>query len=193
MNEADAGEGESTALPGPFLTDDLVGFRRVEDSANEQFEDFYRRFVLKLVGFLMWQGASAAVAADLAQEVMIKAFRRWQEIDRPEPWAFRVASRDLIRHLTRVEEEPFEQLPERGGSLVPRHDALAEWESRLELERLLEGLPQRQRQVLAWSVAGYGPTEIAQELAMDPRAVRSSLLKARRSVAARMRPQREGL
>ncbi|MEV6949890.1 hypothetical protein AB0N07_50030 [Streptomyces sp. NPDC051172] len=35
-----------------------------------EFSAFYRSFVALLVGFLVWQGASAAIAAELAQETM---------------------------------------------------------------------------------------------------------------------------
>jgi RNA polymerase sigma-70 factor (ECF subfamily) len=65
-------------------------------------------------------------------------------------------------------------------------DALAEWESRQELLGLLLLLPPRQRQVLAWSVDGHTPTEIAEELSIGADAVRANLMKARRAIARAM-------
>lgn len=57
------------------------------------------------------------------------------------------------------------------------------WEQRHEILRLLAGLPPRQRQVLAWTLDGYTPAEIAEVLAITPEAVRASLMKARRALA----------
>lgn len=168
-----------------------VGARHVARStAEDEFASFYRQFVPTLVGFLIWQGASACLAADLAQETMIKAYQGWSRIESPAAWARRVASRALVRHLSRVEEDPAARAPE-ADALVPQPDALAQWECGQEILGLLAVLPPRQRQVLAWSVDGYTPAEIAAELGIDSAAVRSNLLKARRSVAQRMKSSEE--
>ncbi|MEU1290160.1 sigma-70 family RNA polymerase sigma factor [Kitasatospora sp. NPDC005856] len=161
-------------------------------STREDFAEFYRRFTPTLVGFLMWQGAPTRLAADLAQETMIKAFQGWGQIRSPRSWTRKVASRELVRHVSRVEEDPVEQVPETTGLMRRCPAELAEWESRHELEELLGGLPPRQRQVLAWSVSGYSPSEIAEELGIEPAAVRANLMKARRAVALRMRAREEG-
>ncbi|WP_380283724.1 RNA polymerase sigma factor [Kitasatospora purpeofusca] len=154
---------------------------------QEEFDEFYLRFTPRLVGFLMWQGAPARLAADLAQEAMIKAYQRWSQIRSPEAWLRRVASRDLVRYVSRVPEDPMDELPESPGPLIRSTDELAEMESRQELLDLLGSLPPRQRQVLAWSVDGYSPTEIAEELGINPATIRANLMKARRAVAGRLR------
>ena len=187
MSEAEASQGEGgVPLPALSAPQGSADPTPAAPSATEEFAAFYRGFMPRLVGFLMWMGASAGLAADLAQETMIKAYEAWAQIRTPESWTRKVASRELFRHLTRVHEEPVEQAPEGACPLVPRPDELAEWESRLDLEDILRTLPPRQRQVLAWSVAGYGPTEIARELGIETAAVRANLMKARRSVAARL-------
>ncbi|WP_331719919.1 sigma-70 family RNA polymerase sigma factor [Streptomyces sp. NBC_00147] len=159
--------------------------------ARDDFPTFYRRFLPRLAAFLMWQGAPGDRAADLAQEAMIKAYNKWQDIRSPEAWTRRVASRELVRHFSRVEEEPVEQVPDTVASLVPRPDELAEWECKHELLTLLKLLPPRQRQVLAWSVTGYTPSQIAEELGLTPETVRGNLSKARRSVASYIRARGE--
>lgn len=153
-----------------------------EDAKAEEFRCFYRGFVAHLVGFLVWQGAPTAIAADIAQETMFDAYRSWVVIEHPQAWARRVASRKLVRHISQAEEEPVNAIPE-VGALVRSPDALAEWESRQELQGLLNALPARQRQVLAWSVAGHTPAQIAEELGIEPATVRASLMKARRAAA----------
>ncbi|MFG2074585.1 sigma-70 family RNA polymerase sigma factor, partial [Nonomuraea maritima] len=52
-----------------------------------------------------------------------------------------------------------------------------------DLLQILTSLPIRQRQILAWTFAGYTPSEIADQLQMTPEAVRSSLKKARRAAS----------
>ncbi|RKN05397.1 RNA polymerase sigma factor [Streptomyces radicis] len=154
----------------------------------EEFSAFYRATVPGLVGFLVNQGATLSVAADVAQETLIKAYQRWSDLDNPRAWAHRVASRALIRRIAEVREEPVERVPE-PTSLLPRPDAAAEWETRHDILRALVQLPYRQRQVMAWTLGGYTPAEIAEELGMTPEAVRASLLKARRAAVAQLREE----
>jgi RNA polymerase sigma-70 factor (ECF subfamily) len=58
-----------------------------------EFSDFYRGFLPVLVAFLRWQGVPLVEAADVAQETMIQAYRRWATINDPGAWARRVATR----------------------------------------------------------------------------------------------------
>lgn len=150
------------------------------------FSAFYRRFVPTLVGFLMWQGARLPDAADLAQAAMSEAYRYWSTIREPEAWVRRVASRALARHIARVEpEDPVGEIPEHSSLLRPLTDVTA-WEQEHEVLRLLDLLPLRQRQVMAWTLEGYTPAEIAAELKITPEAVRSGLKRARSALAAHL-------
>ncbi|MFJ8041293.1 RNA polymerase sigma factor [Kitasatospora sp. NPDC096147] len=158
--------------------------------STEEFEDFYRNHFTRLVAFLMVQGAQLTLARDIAQETMIKAYRRWSEISRPAAWARTVSSRALIRHFSTVSEDPVETVPET-RLLRLRPDELHLWEHRQDLLTLLDGLPPRQRQVLAWTLEGHTPSEIAEELRIDSAAVRASLLKARRATAAKITREEE--
>ncbi|MFJ9953221.1 RNA polymerase sigma factor [Kitasatospora sp. NPDC091207] len=188
MNETGPdGEAASAASLGRLPASDSG----IETSSrNGEFAYFYRTCLRKLVAFLMWQGASAALAADLAQDTMLKAYERWDRIQSPEAWSRRVASRELVRAFSRVEES-IEELTLEPTSLLPSPGEAAEWERRQEILNLLSGLPARQRQVMAWTLDDYTPTEIAAELGMNPAAVRASLFKARMTVSSRM-TEREG-
>ncbi|MFD9489140.1 sigma-70 family RNA polymerase sigma factor [Streptomyces sp. NPDC059991] len=175
----------SAARTGP---DDESRGERVE--VDEQFSAFYRDTIRQLVAFLVNQGAPFHVAADVAQDTMVKAYRRWNDLDRPRAWAYRVASRALVRWVASVEEDPVGQVPEPNALLV-RPDAIAEWEGRYDLLPVLRSLPFRQRQVLAWTLAGYKPGDIAAEIGLPSETVRANLAKARRAAAARLK-EREG-
>lgn len=153
--------------------------------STEEFEAFYREFTPKLVGFLIRQGARLSIAAEITQDTMLTAFRKWAEISNPPAWARRVASRELIRHLSRADADLCEHVPE-PSPLLASPNAAAEWEQQQDLLRLLADLPPRQRQIMAWKYDGHSPAEIAEELGISPETVRSSLLKARRVLATRL-------
>ncbi|MEU4098359.1 sigma-70 family RNA polymerase sigma factor [Streptomyces sp. NPDC026673] len=155
--------------------------RRVE----QEFTAFYCSTVKPLVGFLVNLGAPLPVAADIAQDTMLTAYRTWSAIRQPRAWAHSVASRALIRAIAEVREEPVDEVPE-PTSLLPRPDAFAEWQARYDLLPLLRALPHRQRQVLAWSLSGFTPAETAEQLEIRPEAVRASLRKARLAIAQQL-------
>jgi RNA polymerase sigma-70 factor (ECF subfamily) len=87
-----------------------------------------------------------------------------------------------VRRTAEVVEYPIPEMPEHATALLRITDVVA-WEQNHDVLRMLDRLPARQRQVLAWTVDGYAPAEIAAELQMTPEAVRASLLKARRALA----------
>jgi RNA polymerase sigma-70 factor (ECF subfamily) len=158
-----------------------------EDSATDlaAFSDFYRRFTPSLVRFLRSQGAGWTDAAEVAQDTMTKAWRKWSGIQRPEAWVYTVAGRELVRRIANPEEYPTPDVPER-SALLPSDLELAALEQRHDILRVLDKLPPRQRQVLQWTIDDYTPSEIAQMLQITPEAVRSNLLKARRSIATHL-------
>ncbi|HEV7452669.1 MAG TPA: sigma-70 family RNA polymerase sigma factor [Pseudonocardiaceae bacterium] len=146
------------------------------------FCEFYREFLPNLVGFLMFQGASRPDAAEVAQDTMTKAYQRWSEIDNPKAWARTVASRAWVRRITSNKEDLVEHLPELNPLLPPSIDA-ERWEQQHEVLRVLDRLPPRQREVMAWTLESYTPAEIAVELKITAEAVRANLMKARRTLA----------
>jgi RNA polymerase sigma factor (sigma-70 family) len=154
------------------------------DEVTAEFETFYRHFLPMLIGFLRWQGVPLRDAADLAQETMMQAYRSWPTITHPKAWARRVASRMWARHLaTACPEDPIADVADVSPLLLAIPDVDA-WEQRHLVLVALDTLPPRQRQVLAWTLDGYTPTEIGAELQIEPSTVRSSLKLARRAIAA---------
>ncbi|MFG3054528.1 RNA polymerase sigma factor [Kitasatospora sp. NPDC048239] len=182
-------DGEAvSAAPLGRLPDSASG---TETSPRDgEFAYFYRTSLRGLVAFLMWLGASAPLAAELAQDTMVKAYERWDRIQSPAAWSRRVASRKLVRAFSRVETS-IEELDFEPTSVLPSPGEAAEWERQQEILYLLSGLPARQRQVMAWTLDGYSPTEIAAELGMTSAAARASLFKARLAVSRKM-TEREG-
>jgi RNA polymerase sigma factor (sigma-70 family) len=150
------------------------------EGLEDAFVKFYRASVPRLVVFVRMLGASCEDAADIVQDTMILTYRRWGTINHPDAYARRVASRALIRRVTNAREIPSDRLD--GRPLLRPSAPIAEWEDRHEILRVMDLLPPRQRQVMAWSLDGYTPAQIADELKVTPEAVRASLRKARVAV-----------
>jgi RNA polymerase sigma factor (sigma-70 family) len=148
--------------------------------AVTDFSACYARELSSLVWFVMSLGADAHRAADVAQSAFAEAFAAWDRIQHPTAWLRRVAGRLYYRHLvtqeTSVEDVPDRQGPLSAASVVELHD-----EARRVLTALAD-LPPKQRQVMAWTIDGFSPAEIARELDVDPATVRQSLAKARKNL-----------
>ncbi|MFI6376555.1 RNA polymerase sigma factor [Streptomyces sp. NPDC050546] len=115
---------------------ELQGHRPAHRQTEEEFSSFYRKNIRQLVGFLINQGSTVPVAADVAQDTMVKVYQRWNDLREPRAWAHTVASRELARRIASVEESPVDQITE-PTSLLPRPDAISEWEDRYALLPLL--------------------------------------------------------
>jgi RNA polymerase sigma-70 factor (ECF subfamily) len=158
----------------------------VRASAEEatEFEAFYRATVVPLVRFLVLQGAPVTDAAEIAQDTLANAYPRWGTLTHPRAWSYRVASKAWIRRATTVREDPVAEPPEPGPLL--RANPTNAWHVRHELVTALAELPARQRQVMAWTLSGYTPAEIATELQLPGDQVRANLHLARRKLIERL-------
>jgi RNA polymerase sigma-70 factor (ECF subfamily) len=164
-------------LPTHTTTGDTAG------DAVAEFALFYRQTTKPLVAFLIAQGATLAESTDVAQDAMADAFRRWRTIDHPRAWVFRVASRAFIRLRVETRETPTDPLPH---SPLLRGGDIERWELDHDLVQALDGLPPRQRQVIAWTLADYTPAEIAEELCLSGDTVRQHLHRARKTLSTRL-------
>jgi RNA polymerase sigma factor (sigma-70 family) len=173
----------SADAPGPPLAVPAVGRPPVvagERPGDErEFARFYREFVTRLVAYLVYQGATTPLAADIAQDAMIVAYRRWPEITSPKAYVYSVAYREFLRQALAPTELPVGEVPE-PSAILPRPEETEAWLQERQIVQMLRALPPRQRQVLALTIDGWAPAEIAEMLGIDPRAVRSNLRKARR-------------
>ncbi|MEV6171345.1 RNA polymerase sigma factor [Streptomyces sp. NPDC051954] len=163
---------------------------RLSPEDEEAFSRFYRAYFARLTAYLVYQGASVHIASELVQDTMLKASRKWHGIRSPGNWAYKVAYQAFVRYATRLEEEPVERVSEPTAVLHRPGEAEA-WLQEQEIVRALEILPPRQRQVLALTLDGWEPAEIAELLGIEGTAVRSSLLKARRAVADHLAAREE--
>ncbi|MBC9006157.1 RNA polymerase sigma factor [Micromonospora aurantiaca (nom. illeg.)] len=151
-------------------------------TADHGFAEFFAAEFPSLVSFLLLQGASLEEAEDAVQEAMLLTLPHWNTINSPRAYVRVAAMRRLQRQrqMLRNRARPFAEVPEPSQMRNP-HEIEAASEKQHVLA-VLGRLPQRQRQVIALTIDGYSPAEIAEMLHVDPVSVRSSLRHARQSL-----------
>jgi RNA polymerase sigma-70 factor (ECF subfamily) len=158
--------------------------------SEQDFKRFYSEHFPRLVAYLLYQGTRAHLAADLAQEAMITAYQRWDAVIAPRSYVWTVAYRAFIRNALHEAELPVAGVPE-PTALLPHPEDAEAWLQEQEIMEVLNALPPRQRQVLALTLDGWTPAEIADLLGIHSSAVRSNLKKARRNADQHRRLTRE--
>ncbi|WP_435797656.1 RNA polymerase sigma factor [Streptomyces klenkii] len=146
-------------------------------SSRAAFADHYAKDMALLVRFVMRHGAAIHEAADIAHAAFAEAFECWESIEHPRAWLRRVASRRLSR-LRNSKEKLTDEIPDMPGGRCPVA-AVELGEEEARVYEALDWLPERQKAVMAWTLDGFRPTEIAAELGMRPEAVRQNLHRAR--------------
>lgn len=143
-----------------------------------EFEEYFRRDFLRLVGFVMTLGAEQSAAEDAAQTAFAAAFVAWDHIRCPGAWVRKVATRAYFKNrndVIRLGDQP-EDAPVYGYDIA---DQVAQ--SVLVL-MALQRLPSKQRVVMAWTVDGYSPAQIAEAMGVSAESVRKALQRARENL-----------
>lgn len=111
-------------------------------SYDQQFDDLAAvayRVAFRLLG-------SRPDAEDVAQEALARAYARWRRVaSHAEPWVARVATNLAIDSLRRRRRRPTSREGPGDRVAVARGPGVVD---RLELVRLLDELPRRQREVV---------------------------------------------
>jgi RNA polymerase sigma-70 factor (ECF subfamily) len=151
------------------------------------WNDLYRTTFPDLVRFLHRKVWDVERARDLAQETFVRALR--EEPENPRAWLFHVAS-NLARDEARTVLRRRQHLTLLAGGEADRsaptdpHTELVEAEQRRALRRALEGLGERDREVLLLWNAGLDYREIAERAGLSPGAVGTTLARARKRLVA---------
>jgi RNA polymerase sigma-70 factor (sigma-E family) len=154
--------------------------------AVESFEGFYAREYRLLVAFAHALTGSPTHAEDVAQEAMLAAYRRWDEVSRleaPHAWVRRVCANLAVSFVRRriVEARALLRLRRRRTEVSPLDaDDAAFWAE-------VRKLPKRQAQCIVLSyVYGCSVSDIAQVLGCGDGSVKTHLSRARLKLATRL-------
>jgi RNA polymerase sigma factor (sigma-70 family) len=137
------------------------------------FDTFYRRYRPILVRYLISQANDTSWAEDVAQETMLDASDRWDDLltyERPDSWLFTVATRKLRRLEARARERCClpENLGRAEGDLRVAAATDAWVDDHLDLVAALRSLPRRQGEVIGLHfLADYTIAETALILGMS--------------------------
>jgi RNA polymerase sigma factor (sigma-70 family) len=169
----DTDKGLAQATPTP----------RAEHRATppEGFTDFFRARYRELLRAAMYAGATRHEADEATATAMKELLRRWGELDDPLAYARRAVVSNFVKEKTRnLDRVRRRQVEQHAGTAEGRKDpGLTVWEDRQWVIQLLDSLPAGQRNVMAFIVDGFTPTEIAALLGRSPAAIRQSLRDAR--------------
>lgn len=150
--------------------DDAALLRAAAAGSLEALGALYARHADAVYGVALRLTGSPVEAEDVLQDVFVglpRALRAYAEHGRFEAWLRQVAARVALMRLRarrRRREAPLDALPPRADAgRAPNPGA------RLDLERLLDRLPERLRTVFVLKeIEGYGHAEIAELLGITP-------------------------
>ena len=161
---------------------------QVEDLAERSFiEELFARHHAEIYAFLLRMMRDADVAADLAQDTFIKAYRAIDTLEdraKARAWLYQIAHRialDEIRHRRVIHFLPL-TVESHGAAPSAEHLAM---EMRLSgpLARALARIPDRQRNALLMAEVGdLTGLELAEALGVSHVAARALLTRARESL-----------
>ena len=141
----------------------------------------------EIFGYLARMVRDEELAADLAQETFIKAYRAFDSLEDPErarPWLYQIASRTALDELRRRRIVRFVSWSgESRGTAASAEDSALHGSLSADLERALASIPPRQRQALLLAeIQELTGVELAAALGVSHVAARALLTRGRESL-----------
>ncbi|MDA8201675.1 MAG: sigma-70 family RNA polymerase sigma factor [Chloroflexi bacterium] len=165
-------------------------------SAGQAFvESLFAQHHAEIYGFLARMVRDDDLAADLAQETFVKAFRALDTLESPDrarAWLFQIASRTALDELRRRRLIRFVPWSGESRGTAPSAEETA-MRARLsgEMARALGRLPDRQRAALVLAeVHELTGVELAEALGVTHVAARALLSRARESLRTTLAEER---
>jgi RNA polymerase sigma-70 factor (ECF subfamily) len=190
-------QGGATKPDG--TTDDRELVRRAQGEDHEAFAELVRRHqhrVFAVAGGILRRREDVE---DIAQQVFVKAYFSLKRFDQRaafSTWLYKITVNecwDLLRkkkvrplvYESDLSEEQARQVITSGEKENPGPDISQRIEARERVERLLEGLDERDRlMLLLKEVEGFSIEEIAEVLNLNGNTVKVRLFRARRRVVS---------
>lgn len=149
-------------------------------AASRDFVDFYRRENPRVVGTVSLYCGDADVAAELAQEALVRACERWDEVremSRPGAWVHRVAMNLANSYYRRRRAERRARQRQQDQTDQTHRDPDAA--DAVAIRRAVSSLPRRQREALIWRYyVAMSVAETAEQMGTTDSAVKSLTYRA---------------
>lgn len=171
------------------MTDDhrLPSDTQLSEHQKADFTEFYRQNMPRLTLFIIRLGASFSEASDVAQQAFARAYPKWPSIHNHAAYLWSAAKNELIRRAaSNLRETSVAELPDSATTPDLCVRKIEFHQEAISVIHAISSLPPRQREVMAFTLDGFTPKEIAEILGTSPGTVRGSLLKARRELRARL-------
>ncbi len=166
------------------------------DEAYTFVEELFAKHQNEIYAYLLRMLRDPDLAADLAQDAFVKAYRAYDSLQKPEnarAWLYQIAHRVALDHLRRGRIVRFIPLVGETRNSAPSAEHLV-MEARLsgELQRALERIPERQRSALLLAeLHDMTGLELAAALGVSHVAARALLTRARESLRQALAAERK--
>jgi len=195
------------AAKSPGAPDDRELVRRGQAGDKEAFEELVRRHqhrVFAVAGGILRRREDVE---DIAQQVFVKAYFSLKRFDQRaafSTWLYKITVNecwDLLRkkkvrpllYESDLSEEQAQQFSATERLDSGAQDVSDKLEAQEQVERLLQGLDERDRMMLILKeVEGFAIDEIAEILDLNANTVKVRLFRARRRIVNRVRKRRDG-
>jgi RNA polymerase sigma-70 factor, ECF subfamily len=179
--------------------DDRELVRRAQGEDKEAFEELIRRHQHRVFAVASGILRRREDVEDIAQQVFVKSYFSLKRFDQRaafSTWLYKITVNecwDLLRkkkvrplvYESDLSEEQARQVMTSAEKVNPGPDISEKIEARENVERLLEGLDERDRLMLILKeVEGYSIEEIAEVLNLNGNTVKVRLFRARRKVVS---------
>jgi RNA polymerase sigma-70 factor (ECF subfamily) len=188
-------------------TDDRELVRRAQREDKEAFEELIRRHqnrVFAVAGGILRRREDVE---DISQQVFVKAYFSLKKFDQRaafSTWLYKITVNecwDLLRkkkvrplvYEADLSEEQARQVASSELGTDPRPDVSDRLEAKEQVERLLDGLDERDRVMLMLKeVEGFSIEEIADVLELNANTVKVRLFRARRRIVTQAKKRSDG-
>ncbi len=207
MATATAAALKPAAAKASGAPDDRELVRRAQDGDKEAFEELVRRHQHRVFGVAGGILHRREDVEDIAQQVFVKAYFSLKRFDQRaafSTWLYKITVNecwDLLRkkkvrpllYESDLSEEQAQQFSATERLDSGAQDVSDKLEAQEQVERLLQGLDERDRMMLILKeVEGFAIDEIAEILDLNANTVKVRLFRARRRIVNRVRKRRDG-
>jgi RNA polymerase sigma-70 factor, ECF subfamily len=207
MATATAAALKPVAAKAAGATDDRQLVRLAQAGDKEAFEELVRRHqhrVFAVAGGILRRREDVE---DIAQQVFVKAYFSLKRFDQRaafSTWLYKITVNecwDLLRkkkvrpllYESDLSEEQAQQFSASEKMASGTQDVSDKLEAQQQVERLLQGLDQRDRMMLILKeVEGFAIEEIAEILDLNANTVKVRLFRARRRIVNQARKRKDG-